>query len=176
MSIFQEDCMNQFKKVLVFLTVLLSCFYVVNSFADTTAKEFQGISTWYNSDPITLESLKGKIILVDFWSRTCPNCINSIPSVKKWYNTYSKKGLVIIGIHVPLGGQRNIEAIKKAIEQHGIKYPVAVDNQLNTTHMYGVHQLPAFYLIDKNGKIVYKSVGAGNYAGIEKNIEKLLAN
>ncbi len=73
-----------------------------------SAPELQGISQWYNSNDQSLENLKGKVVLVEFWSRSCPNCTRTIPSVKKWYEKYSPKGLVILGVHVPLHGQKNV--------------------------------------------------------------------
>lgn len=165
--------MNLLKKALIISAVLFLTLYNINSFA-ASAKEFVGISNWLNSNPLTLEQLKGKVVLLEFWSHTCPNCLKSIPSVKKWDSKYPKDKLMIIGVHVPLRGANSLEDIKQAVAVHDIKYPVALDDKLQTTKIYNVHQLPTFYLIDQNGKVVYKTVGAGNYAALEKAIEKLI--
>ncbi len=133
-----------------------------------------GITAWLNSQPLNLNNLKGKVVLIDLWSYQCPNCLHSLPYVTNWYEKYAKQGLIIIGVHVPLKQGKNIETVKRVLKDQKIEYPVAVDNNLAVVRSFRAHQLPSFYLIDKNGQVVYSSVGNGNYAIIERNIRALL--
>src|SRR3989344_1860140 len=131
---------------------------------------------WFNSDPLTLEGLKGKVVLVDFWTYTCINCIRTLPYLKDWYEKYKDKGLVIIGVHTPeFEFEKNPDNVAKAIKDFEIKYPVMQDNDYATWKAYNNRFWPAKYFIDKNGKIVSTHFGEGEYDESEKLIQKLLA-
>lgn len=137
--------------------------------------EFQGIERWYNSQPLTKESLKGKVVLIDFWTHGCINCIHTIPYVKAWHEKYKNAGLVIIGVHSPeFDYEKKPENIQKALEKFGITYPVAVDNQMSTWRAYHNQYWPAFYYIDVRGKIRFTHFGEGEYEKSEQVIQELL--
>jgi thiol-disulfide isomerase/thioredoxin len=143
---------------------------------DNAAPEFTGIEKWLNSEPLTLSQLRGKVVLVDFWTYTCPNCINTLPAVKSWHQKYKDQGLVVIGVHTPeYPFERDTGNVKRALERFGITYPVAQDNRYATWAAYQNRYWPAFYLIDKQGKVVYTHFGEGEYAQTEAQIKSLLA-
>jgi thiol-disulfide isomerase/thioredoxin len=140
------------------------------------APEFTGITKWLNSEPITLQQLRGKVVLVDFWTYTCINCVNTLPYVKAWNQKYKDQGLTVIGVHTPeYPFERNTDNVKTAIKRFGISYPVAQDNQYATWNAYNNQYWPAFYLIDRKGQVVYTHFGEGDYAQTEAKIQALLA-
>ncbi len=137
--------------------------------------EFAGITNWLNSDPLTKEKLKGKVVLIDFWTYSCINCIRTLPYVTKWYDTYKDSGLVVIGVHTPeFAFEKEKDNVQTAIGHFNIHYPVAQDNDFATWKAYKNQFWPAEYLIDKNGNIVYKHFGEGNYDHTENAIRKAL--
>ncbi|WP_321905021.1 thioredoxin family protein [Paraburkholderia tropica] len=139
------------------------------------APDFTGIDTWLNSAPLDLKQLRGKPVLVEFWTFDCINCAHTIPHVKDWYAKYHDKGLVVVGVHTPeYSFERNTANLKKAIGQYGIQYPVAQDNRYATWNAYGNQYWPALYLIDQNGKLVHTHFGEGNYDDTEHQIRTLL--
>lgn len=141
----------------------------------TPAPAFQGLTNWINSPPLTIAQLKGKVVLVDFWTYSCINCIRSIPYVEKWYQTYEAKGLVVVGVSTPeFAFEHNPANVQAAVKRDGITYPVALDNNYDTWNAFGNDSWPADYLIDKNGNIRYVSLGEGNYGTTEKAIQILL--
>jgi len=162
--------------VLIFSISFLS-FYSPNSSAESkqAAPSLQGVTGWVNSEPLTVDGLKGKVVMVEFWSSNCPNCMNALPHVLAWNDKYAKSGLVIIGVQVPAKGKNNIATVKKMMADRGIKYPVAMDINHTTAKAYNVHQLPTYILIDKTGNSVYRKVGAGDYKSIENKIKNLLS-
>lgn len=134
-----------------------------------------GIATWINSTPLQLNQLKGKVVLIDFWTYSCINCIRTLPYIKDWYQKYHDKGLVIIGVHTPeFDFEKDISNVKNAVEKDGIEYPVALDNQFVTWQHFQNRFWPAHYLIDKNGDVVYQYFGEGDYDVTENNIRFLL--
>ena len=139
------------------------------------APEFTGLEAWLNSQPLTMQSLRGKVVLIDFWTYSCINCVRTLPYITQWDQKYRDKGLVIIGVHAPEfefeKSQKNVEA---ALLKNGIKYPVALDNKLDTWTAFKNQYWPAHYLIDQNGKVVYTHFGEGNYSETENNIRYLL--
>ncbi len=140
------------------------------------APELKGISTWLNSAPLTMAGLKGKVVLVDFWTYTCINCIRTLPYVTKWYDTYTDKGLVVVGVHTPeYAFERKTDNVKDAIGRFKINYPVAQDNRYDTWSAFNNRYWPALYLVDKQGRIVYTHFGEGDYAQTEAQIRRLLA-
>lgn len=144
------------------------------------APEFSGIDKWLNlpdgKQILTLADLKGKVVLIDFWTYSCINCIRTLPYVTKWYDTYKDKGLVVVGVHTPeFAFERITENVQKAIYQFGIHYPVAQDNLYHTWQAYNNQYWPAEYLIDQNGNIVYEHFGEGEYDHTENAIRQLLS-
>src|ERR1700674_3124732 len=140
------------------------------------APEFTGIEKWLNSDPLTIKQLQGKVVLVDFWTYTCINCVNTLPYVKNWNQKYKDQGLVVIGVHTPeYPFERNTDNVRTAIKRFGISFQVAQDNQYATWSAYDNQYWPAFYLIDKKGQVVYTHFGEGDYAETEATIKALLA-
>lgn len=139
------------------------------------APAIQGISTWINSPPLQLSTLKGKVVLVDFWTYSCINCIRTLPYLNNYYKKYHKDGLVIIGVHSPeFDFEKNETNVQDAVKRDGIQYPVALDNQFSTWRNFKNHFWPAHYLIDKDGQVVYEHFGEGDYAVTENNIRYLL--
>ncbi len=140
------------------------------------APELQGIAGYINTDPIKLEDFKGKVILVDFWTYTCINCIRTLPYLNSWYEKYSDDGLVIIGVHTPeFEFEKNYENVLAAVKKYGIKYPVVQDNDYQTWNAYQNKFWPRKYLVDINGNIRYDHIGEGSYEEIEKVIQELLS-
>lgn len=140
------------------------------------APAFTGIDKWINSEPKTIESLRGKVVLVDFWTYACINCIHTLPYVKKWHETYKDKGLAVIGVHTPeYGFERKTENVIDAAKRFGLTYPIAQDNRYATWKAYDNNYWPALYLINKKGRIVYTHFGEGDYAETEATIQRLLA-
>lgn len=140
-----------------------------------SAPDFIGINHWLNSEPLSIAELKGKVVLVDFWTYSCINCIRTLPYITQWHETYKDKGLVIIGIHTPeFPFEKDTKNVQKALDQFKITYPVAQDNNFKTWRAYHNQYWPAKYLIDRNGNIVYTHFGEGDYKETESAIQKLL--
>lgn len=140
-----------------------------------TAPDFTGGGTWINSKPLTLEKLRGKVVLVDFWTYTCINCIRTLPYVEKWYEKYKDKGLVVIGVHTPeFEFEKNTSNVEKAVKNFGLTYPIVQDNGYKIWTAYNNRYWPAKYLIDKDGKIRYTHFGEGEYDKTEEMIQTLL--
>lgn len=134
-----------------------------------------GITAWINSPPLRLSDLKGKVVLIDFWTYSCINCLRSLPYVKDWYQHYHDKGLVVIGIHTPeFDFEKDLGNVSAAVQRDGILYPVALDNQFATWLNFNNHYWPAHYLINKQGEVVYEHFGEGDYDVTENNIRFLL--
>lgn len=139
------------------------------------APEFAGIEAWLNSNPQTMASLKGKVVLIDFWTYSCINCVRTLPYITAWDAKYKDKGLVIIGVHSPeFEFEKKRENVESAIKEHGIEYAVALDNKLDTWSNFQNKYWPAHYLINKEGQVVYTHFGEGHYDITESNIRFLL--
>lgn len=122
-----------------------------------------------------IESLRGKVVLIDFWTYTCINCIRTLPYLRDWHEKYKDKGLVIIGVHTPeFEFEKEADNVKKAVEDFELKYPIVQDNNYATWRAYNNRYWPAKYLIDKNGLIRYTHFGEGDYDKTEKAIQELL--
>jgi len=131
---------------------------------------------WFNSKPLSIKELRGKVVLVDFWTYTCINCIRTLPYLHSWNEKYADKGLVIIGVHSPeFEFEKNPDNLQSAIKEHDIKYPVVQDNDFATWNAFTNRAWPAKYLIDKDGRIRYVHEGEGGYDDTEKKIQELLA-
>ena len=143
------------------------------------APEFVGNQRWFNTpggDPLSLRELRGKVVLVDFWTYTCINCVRTQPYLKAWHREYEDEGLVIVGVHTPeFSFEREASNVRAAIRREGLGYPVAQDNEFATWKAYGNRYWPAKYLIDANGQVRYTHFGEGEYDTTERNIRTLLA-
>lgn len=143
--------------------------------ARTTAPEFAGLGQWFNSEPLTMQKLRGKVVMVDFWTYGCINCVRTLPYVTKLHEKYKDKGLVIVGVHTPeFPFERSASNVEAALKKHGITYPVAQDNNFGTWRAYSNQYWPAQYIVDRNGQIVYTHAGEGAYEEMDRLIGKLL--
>src|SRR6185503_439073 len=134
------------------------------------------LGPWFNSPPLTREQLKGKVVVIDFWTYSCINCLRSLPYVKAWDEKYRKDGLVVIGVHAPeFAFEREPANVAKAIADLGIRYPVALDNGYNLWRALTNNYWPAHYFVDEQGRIRYHHFGEGDYAMSERVIRQLLA-
>jgi cytochrome c biogenesis protein CcdA/thiol-disulfide isomerase/thioredoxin len=134
-----------------------------------------GAIQWLNSPPLTAQSLRGKVVLIDFWTYSCINCLRSLPYVKAWADKYKDQGLVVIGVHAPeFAFERNVDNVKKATHDLGIDYPVAIDNNYAIWRSLNNEYWPAHYFVDAQGRIRYHHFGEGGYAQSEKVIQQLL--
>ncbi|WP_433735932.1 cytochrome c biogenesis protein DipZ [Pseudomonas putida] len=134
-----------------------------------------GAVEWINSPALTNESLKGKVVLVDFWTFDCINCQHTLPYVKDWAKKYEKDGLVVIGVHTPeYGFERIIDNVKDKVKEYGITYPVAIDNNYAIWRNFDNQYWPAHYLIDAKGQVRFTHFGEGGYGDQEKMIQQLL--
>jgi len=146
-----------------------------SSTAGATAPPFKGIDTWINSRPLTLAKLRGKVVLVDFWTYSCINCLRTLPHLEAWDRRYRKAGLVIVGVHTPeFAFEHVVSNVRKATRRLGVRYPVAIDNGYKTWDAYRNDAWPAEYLIDRRGQVREVKKGEGNYGDTERKIQALL--
>jgi len=139
------------------------------------APDFTGITNWLNSKPLTLASLRGRVVLIDFWTYTCINCIRTLPHLTAWDRAYREAGLTIVGVHSPeFSFEKDTGNVKRAIAQDGIEYPVAQDNDLATWGAWSNEYWPAEYLIDARGHVRHVNFGEGKYDETEAAIRSLL--
>jgi cytochrome c biogenesis protein CcdA/thiol-disulfide isomerase/thioredoxin len=142
------------------------------------APEFTGVVTWLNTPnnaPLTLQQLRGKVVLIDFWTYSCINCQRSLPHVEAWYRDYKDDGLVVIGVHTPeFAFEHVVGNVKSAAASLGVKYPIAVDSNYGTWDAWGNQYWPAEYLVDPSGNVRAYSFGEGDYSTMEGNIRALL--
>ena len=140
-----------------------------------SAPEWQLAENWINSKPLRLVELRGKVVLIDFWTYSCINCLRTIPYLNKWHDQYAERGLAIVGIHTPeFGFEGKRVNVEDAVKRFGIAFPVAQDNDYATWKRYENIAWPGFYLIDQQGRIVFTRFGEGEYDRIENRIRQLL--
>jgi cytochrome c biogenesis protein CcdA/thiol-disulfide isomerase/thioredoxin len=140
------------------------------------APDFRGISLWLNSRSLTLEALRGKVVVIDFWTYSCINCLRTLPYLKSWYETYRHDGLVIVGVHTPeFSFERVPDNVRRSVDQLGIEYPVALDNDYSTWTAWGNRYWPAKYFIDRKGHVRFAHFGEGAYEESEEVIRTLLS-
>lgn len=138
-------------------------------------KNFEGATKWLQSKPLTLDDLKGKVVLVDFWTYTCINCIRTFPHVTSWYEKYKDDGFVVIGVHTPeFEFEKSEQNVLNAMKEYNISYPVVQDNEYKIWTSYSNRYWPAHYLIDKEGNIRHTHFGEGEYDKTEMMIQLLL--
>ncbi|MBU0727429.1 redoxin domain-containing protein [Patescibacteria group bacterium] len=140
------------------------------------APEFVGLENWINTEAIaSMEDLKGKVVLIDFWTYSCINCIRTLPYIQSWHELYADQGLVIIGVHAPeFQFEQKFENVQKAVDDFGLSYAVVQDNDFKLWRSYNNHYWPAKYLIDKDGIVRYTHFGEGEYTETESAIVELL--
>ena len=130
---------------------------------------------WINSEPLKLKDLRGRVVLIEFWTFGCINCRNTLPFVNSWHDRYREKGLTVIGVHSPeFDEERDVENLRRQVVSLGIRYPVVSDNDYRTWNAYKVEAWPTIFLLDKQGRIRWMRVGEGNYDETERLIQKLL--
>jgi cytochrome c biogenesis protein CcdA/thiol-disulfide isomerase/thioredoxin len=130
---------------------------------------------WIDSKPLTIDELRGKVVLIDFWTYSCINCLRTLPHLKSWYAAYHKDGLVIVGVHTPEFAFEHVTSnVRAAVKRLGVPYPVMQDNDFKTWDNYANQYWPAEYLIDRQGRVRYTSVGEGDYGKTEAAIRQLV--
>ncbi|MBA3511222.1 cytochrome c biogenesis protein CcdA [Sphingomonas sp.] len=141
-----------------------------------TLPPLDGLGPWINGPPLTREQLRGKVVLIDFWTYSCINCLRSIPFVRAWHERYAKDGLVVIGVHAPeFAFEREPDNVRKAVRDLGIRYPVALDNKYKLWTALKNNYWPAHYFIDAKGRVRFHHFGEGGYRRSEQVIRQLLA-
>ena len=140
------------------------------------APDFTGIQGWLNSKPLTLALLRGKVVLVDFWTYSCINCLRTLPYVERWAEAYRKAGLVVVGVHTPEFAFEHVPAnVERAVRSLDVTYPVALDNDYGTWQAWGNQYWPAKYFVDRQGHVRFAHFGEGDYERSENVIRTLLA-
>jgi cytochrome c biogenesis protein CcdA/thiol-disulfide isomerase/thioredoxin len=140
------------------------------------APDVHDVSAWINSRPLSLPGLRGKVVLVDFWTYSCINCLRTLPYLKAWDARYRFKGLVILGVHTPeFAFEHDLGNVRAAVKRLGVRYPVALDNDYGTWEAYSNNYWPADYLVDQAGRVRHVHFGEGDYAKTERSIRLLLA-
>ena len=140
------------------------------------APEFDGIDLWLNSEPLRMDDLRGKVVLIDFWTYSCINCLRTLPHVRAWDETYRDDGLVIVGVHTPeFAFERDAENVRRAVRDLGVSYPVALDNAYGTWTAWQNRYWPAKYFVDRTGRLRYAHFGEGGYEESERVLRRLLA-
>jgi cytochrome c biogenesis protein CcdA/thiol-disulfide isomerase/thioredoxin len=140
------------------------------------APEFADTQRWFNTAPLTIAGLRGRVVLLDFWTYTCINCLRTLPYLKAWDARYRQQGLTIVGVHTPeFAFERKASNVSAAIARQGLRYPVVQDNEYGTWNAYGNQAWPAHYLVDARGRVRYVHLGEGSYEETEAAIRALLA-
>jgi thiol-disulfide isomerase/thioredoxin len=140
-----------------------------------TLQRFDGAKTWLNSPPLSAAELRGKVVLVDFWTYTCVNWTRTLPYVRAWAEKYKDQGLVVIGVHTPeFPFERDFDNIRRAVKNMRVAYPVAIDSDYAVWRAFSNNAWPAVYLIDAQGRLRYRHLGEGEYQRTEETIQQLL--
>ncbi|HEV2357085.1 MAG TPA: redoxin domain-containing protein [bacterium] len=150
---------------------------VARAQAATAAPELSGGGPWFNTDgrPLTIASLRGKVVGVEMWTAGCENCLNVLPHLKEWYARYGGRGLVLVGVHTPeFAHEGKIDYVREAVARLGIAYPVVMDNDRRIWNAYHNDYWPTLYLVDKRGQLRYTHIGEGDYDVTEREIGRLL--
>ena len=139
------------------------------------APDFHGIARWLNSEPLTLEELRGRVVLIDFWTYSCINCVRTLPWLRDWHRRYEDAGLTVVGVHSPEFAFERVEAnVRENARKLGVAWPIALDNEFATWGAWHNQYWPAKYLIDRDGHVRYFHFGEGEYAKTEAAIRTLL--
>ncbi len=166
---------------LMFITASLAALAVIfgtngnGTFTQKAKPSLSGATGWLNSQPLDLAKLRGKVVLIDFWTFTCINWRRTLPYINEWAAKYKDQGLVVIGVHTPeFSFEQKSENVNRSITEMKIDYPVAMDNQYHIWQSFNNHYWPAVYLIDRNGKVRFQKFGEGDYTEVERQIQHLL--
>ncbi len=136
---------------------------------------FEGATGWLNSEPLTPQGLRGRVVLVDFWTYTCINWLRTLPYVRAWAAKYGDAGLTVIGVHTPeFGFERNLDNVVTQSRNFGVEYPIAIDSEYGVWRAFANHFWPAVYIADVDGRIRFHHFGEGEYAMTEMVIQQLL--
>lgn len=139
------------------------------------APEFAGLTEWINSEPLTLAGLRGRVVVLEFWTSSCVNCLRTLPRLQAWHDNYRDYGLTVIGLHAPeFSFEGDAAAFRRTVARHALTYPVAMDADFETWRRYGVRYWPAYYFIDARGNVRARHYGEGGYADTEALIRQLL--
>jgi thiol-disulfide isomerase/thioredoxin len=143
--------------------------------ACVAAPDIAGPGPWFNSPPLSLAQLRGKVVLVEFWTFGCSNCRNVMPHVKQWHERYGKQGLVVIGVHTPeFPHEADAGRVEEFLVDNNIRYPVVMDNDYAIWNGWGNRYWPAMYLLNKSGAVCYRHFGEGRYKETEAIIQQQL--
>lgn len=161
---------------LAVLAVLAACLAPMSAHAaEPSVPSLSGAVGWLNSPPLTLEALRGRVVLVDFWTYSCINCLRTLPHVRAWAQRYAAQGLVVVGVHTPeFGFEKNLANIQRAMRDLKIDFPVAVDSNHAVWRSFQNRAWPAFYLVDAQGRIRHQQYGEGDFGDTETVIQALL--
>jgi thiol-disulfide isomerase/thioredoxin len=161
--------------MILLCTSALFASQATKEFGTYKAKEIRKSDIWINSKPLTLKSLKGKVVFLDFWAFDCDPCIETMPHVVELYDKYSKEGVVFIGVHTPrIDIEHDVTRLRAAIEKMGIRFPVVVDDKEKIFRDYLCDLWPSQFVIDRQGIVRYSHGGVGRYADMDEAIQKLL--
>jgi thiol-disulfide isomerase/thioredoxin len=134
-----------------------------------------GAPVWLNSEPLTADGLRGRVVLVDFWTYSCVNWLRTLPYVSAWDETYRDRGLVVVGVHAPeFGFEHDLDNVRRATRELGVRYPVVIDNDFTIWRSFENHYWPAAYLVDRDGRVRFHHFGEGAYEDTERAIQQLL--
>jgi thiol-disulfide isomerase/thioredoxin len=137
--------------------------------------ELTGATAWLNAEPLTAGELRGKVVLIDFWTFDCVNCRNALPYVRAWAEKYKDQGLVVIGVHSPeFAFERKLDNVKRAVRDLGLSFPIAIDNNFAIWRAFNNEYWPAHYFVDAQGRIRFHKFGEGDYERSEQVIRQLL--
>lgn len=160
----------------MWVLLLVTCLYALPAHANEQMPDLtMPTAQWLNSPPLGSEQLRGKVVLVEFWTYTCINCLRTLPYVKEWSEKYRSQGLVVVGVHTPeFPFEKDKGNVERALQKLGITYPVVMDNQYQIWNAYQNRYWPTQYLIDTQGQIRYQHIGEGAYQKTEEMIRTLL--
>ncbi|WP_426237285.1 cytochrome c biogenesis protein DipZ [Pseudomonas sp. TWP3-2] len=174
-AIVEKKVLENVPKVVDYLVSKVRADSIEDNASKGAMPSLAGAVQWLNSPELSAESLRGKVVLVDFWTYDCINCQHTLPYVKDWEQKYAKDGLVVIGVHTPeYGYERIIDNVKDQVKKLGITYPVAIDNNYAIWRNFDNQYWPAHYLIDAKGQVRYTHFGEGRYEAQEQMIQQLL--
>jgi thiol-disulfide isomerase/thioredoxin len=141
-----------------------------------TFPSLAGANEWLNSPPLTVSGLRGRVVLIDFWTYTCINWLRTLPYVREWAEKYKNQGLVVIGVHTPeFAFERNVDNVRKAAKDMRVDYPIAIDSDYKIWRAFNNEYWPALYFVDAQGRIRHHQFGEGDYEESERAIQQLLA-
>ena len=156
--------------------ILLTPMPAVSSAQENWAAPEITSPTWLNSTPLRMAELRGKVVLVEFWTYGCSNCRNVEPYIKAWHKQYAPQGVVVIGVHTPeFAHEGELENVKRYISEHALQHAIAIDNDFAIWKRYRNRFWPTVYVIDKQGLVRYTHIGEGSYDTTERQIRALLA-